>query len=246
MEINGNQVFEYRIPELLDNNVEMSTKSDDYEILQVLKSTFSSVILKVKSKINKQIYAMKLVNKDKILNEFNLDRKYFENEIYFLRNLKSPYVCKCYAIFSEDKFLFFIMEFMNNGDLLSFYKENKALENKISEEKLWDIFYKSISGLKYIHEKGIIHRDINLENLNLDDNFNIKITDFSVSATKDFESAANFSEEEYALENLVCGLTVVGSKGYMAPEVKKNEHISYIYGQKIDVYSMGVSFFELC
>ena len=49
---NGNQVFEYKIPELLDNNGEMSTKSDDYEILQVLTSTFSSVILKVKSKIN--------------------------------------------------------------------------------------------------------------------------------------------------------------------------------------------------
>ena len=121
---------------------------------------------------------MKLVNKDKFLNEMQFDKKYFENEIYFLQNLKSPYVCKCYTIFSEDKFLFFIMEFMNNGDLLSFYKANKVLENKISEEKIWDIFYKSISGLIYIHEKGIIHRDTKLENLVLDDNFNIKITDF--------------------------------------------------------------------
>ena len=128
---NGNQVFEYKIPELLDNNGEMSTKSDDYEILQVLTSTFSSVILKVKSKINKQIYTMKLVNKDKFLNEMQFDKKYFKIEIYFLQNLKSPYVCKSYTIFSEDKFLFFIMEFMNNGDLLSFYKANKVLENKI-------------------------------------------------------------------------------------------------------------------
>ena len=243
---NGNQVFEYKIPQFLDNNVEISTKSDDYEILQVLTSTFSSVILKVKSKINKQIYAMKLVNMDKILNEFVIDKKYFENEIYFLQNLKSPYVCKCYTIFSEDKFLFFIMEFMNNGDLLSFYKANKVLENKIPEEKLWDIFYKSISGLIYIHEKGIIHRFIKLENLNLDDNFHIKITDFSVSATKDKKSAANFSEEEDVLENLVSQQTVVGDPGYMAPEVKKNERMMYIYSQKIDVYSMGVSFFELC
>ena len=224
----------------------MSTKSDDYEILQVLTSTNFSVILKVKSKINKQIYTMKLVNKDKFLNEMQFDKKYFENEIYFLQNLKSPYVCKCYTIFSEDKFLFFIMEFMNNGDLLSFYEAKKVLENKISEEKLWDIFYKSISGLIYIHEKGIIHRDINLENLHLDDNFNIKITNFSVSATKDKESAANLSEEEDVLENLFSQQTVVGTPGYMAPEVKRNERISYIYGQKIDVYSMGVSFFELC
>ena len=128
---NGNQVFEYKIPELLDNNGEMSTKSDDYEILQVLTSTNFSVILKVKSKIDKQIYTMKLVNKDKFLNEMQFDKKYFKIEIYFLQNLKSPYVCKSYTIFSEDKFLFFIMEFMNNGDLLSFYKANKVLENKI-------------------------------------------------------------------------------------------------------------------
>jgi serine/threonine protein kinase len=49
------------------------------------------------------------------------------------------------------------MEFMNNGSLDDFYEANKDLENKISEEKLWNIFYKSISGLKYIHEQGIIH-----------------------------------------------------------------------------------------
>ena len=243
---NGNQVFEYKIPELLDNTLGISTKSDDYEILQILTSTAFSFILKVKSKINKQIYAMKLVDKDKILNEFGVGKKYFENEIYFLQNLESPYVCKCNTIFSEEKFLFFIMEFMNNGDLYSFYKANKALENKIPEEKLWEIFYKSICGLKYIHEKGIIHRDTKLENFVLDDNFNIKITEFNFSATKDKESAANFSEEEDVLENLVSGLTVIGTAGYMAPEVKKNERMAYTYGQKIDVYSMGVSFFELC
>jgi serine/threonine protein kinase len=103
----------------------------DYEVLQVLGSGAFSCVLKVKSKINKQIYAMKKVDMDKILNKMGVDRKYFENEIHFLQNLRSPYVCKCYAIFYEDNFLFFIMEFMNNGDLNTFYKANKALQTKI-------------------------------------------------------------------------------------------------------------------
>jgi len=243
---NGEKVFEYKFPEFLNDNNEISTKSDDYEILQVLGAGAFSCVLKVKSKINKQIYAMKKVDITKILEEMNVDRKYFENEIHFLQNLRSNYVCKCYTIFQEENFLFFIMEFMNNGDLLTFYKANKALQKQIPEDKMWDIFFKSISGLKYIHEKGLIHRDIKLENLFLDDNFNIKIGDFNVSATIDFQAAQNFADDQQQLNNMVSGQTVVGTAGYMAPEVKRNERMEYRYGPKADVYSMGVSFFELC
>ena len=159
---NGEQVFEYKFPDFITDNNEISTNSNDYEVLQVLGAGAFSCVLKVKSKTNKQIYAMKKVDMDKIVNKMGVDKKYFENEVHFLQYLRSPYVCRCYSIFIEDNFLFFIMEFMNNGDLNTFYKANKALQKKIPEEKLWDIFYKSISGLKYIHEKGLIHRDIKL------------------------------------------------------------------------------------
>ena len=246
---NGEQVFEYKFPEFLNDNNEISSNSNDYEILQVLGAGAFSCVLKVKSKINKQIYAMKKVDMNKILEEMNVDRKYFENEIHFLQNLRSNFVCKCYTIFQEDNFLFFIMEFMNNGDLQTFYKANKALQKQIPEDKMWDIFFKSISGLKYIHEKGLIHRDIKLENLFLDDNFNIKIGDFNVSATIDFQAAQNFADEQGDqgdLQNMISGQTVVGTAGYMAPEVKRNERMDSKYGPKADVFSMGVSFFELC
>ena len=243
---NGEQVFEYKFPEFLNDNNEISSNSNDYEILQVLGAGAFSCVLKVKSKINKQIYAMKKVDMDKITKEMNVDSKYFENEIHFLKNLRSNFVCKCYTIFQEDNFLFFIMEFMNNGDLLTFYKANKALQKQIPEDKMWDIFFKSISGLKYIHEKGLIHRDIKLENLFLDDNFNIKIGDFNVSATIDSQAAQNFAENQQELDSMVSGQTVVGTAGYMAPEVKRNERMEYKYGPKADVFSMGISFFELC
>ena len=236
---NGEQVFEYKFPEFISDNNEITQNSNDYEILQVLGSGAFSCVLKVKSKINNQIYAMKKVDMEKIEKEMEFDRKYYENEINFLKKLNSPYVCKCYAVFKENNFLFFIMEFMNNGDLNTFYNANKDLEKKIPEEKLWDIFYKSISGLKYIHEQGIIHRDIKLENLFLDDNFNI-------SAAIDEKSAEKFSEQKDDLEFMVNGLTCLGTEGYMAPEVLRNDNSIYTYGPKADVFSMGVSYFELC
>ena len=244
---NGQQVFEYKFPDFLtDNNGEDSTNSNDYEILQVLGSGSFSCVLKVKSKNNNQIYAMKKIDIEKLLNDKKVESKYFFNETCILQNLKSPYVCKCYNIFQEGNILFFLMEFMNNSDLNTFYEANKALGKQIPEEQLWNIFYKCISGLKYIHGKGLIHRDIKLENLFLDDDFNIKIGDFNVSATVDQSSAENFADEEEELDNLVSNKTVVGTKGYMAPEVKRNERMTSSYGTKADVYSMGVSFFELC
>ena len=246
---NGEQVFEYKFPEFISDNNEISIKSDDYEVLQVLGSGSFGCVLKVKSKINKQIYAMKKIDKDKIKKKYGkkYGPKYYENEIKFLEKLKSPYVCKFYAFFEEGNYLFFILEFMNNGDLDTFYNANKVLQKKVPEEKLWEIFYKSISGLKYIHEKGLIHRDIKLENIFLDDNFNIKIGDFNCSAAKDEESAANFTDKEDDLESMINGRTFIGTEGYMAPEVFRNRKFNnYEYGQKADVFSMGVSYFELC
>ena len=87
-------------------------------------------------------------------------QKYFENEVIILRRLNNPNVCKCYNIFRDQNYLYFIMEFMNNGDLKSFYAANKLLKNQVPEEKLWDIFYKCLNGLAYIHQQGLIHRDI--------------------------------------------------------------------------------------
>ena len=243
---NGEQIFEYKFPEFLNDNNEIATSSDDYEILQVLGAGGFSSVLKVKSKINLEIYAMKKVDMNKILNQYKVDRKYFENEVHFLQKLKNPHVCRCYSIFQEENFLYFVMEFMNNGDLNTFYKANKALQQQIPEEKLWEIFYKCLCGLKYIHDQGLIHRDIKLENLFLDDSFNIKIGDFNVSATIDENSAIKFSENNEEKESMISQQTVVGTHGYMAPEVKMNERRSSYYDQKADVYSMGISFFELC
>ena len=85
---NGEQVFEYKFPEFITDNNEVTANSNDYEVLQVLGAGAFSCVLKVKSKINNQIYAMKKVDMDKILNKMGVDRKYFENEIHFLQNLK--------------------------------------------------------------------------------------------------------------------------------------------------------------
>ena len=239
---NGEQIFEYKFPGFINEANFLGDSSDDYEILQVLGKGGFSKVLKVKSKSTYGIYAMKKVNMEKIMEE-QKTQKYFENEVIILQRLNNPNVCKCYNIFQDNNYLYFIMEFMNNGDLKSFYAANKLLKNQVPEEKLWDIFYKCLNGLVYIHQQGLIHRDIKLENLFLDDELNIKIGDFNVSVAVDENAAKKFSQEPNKISNMLCESTKVGTNGYMAPEIQRNFGL---YGQNVDVYSMGIAFFELC
>ena len=264
--IRGEQIFEYKYPEFLNENNNIGDTADDFEVLQVLGEGSFGNVLKVKSKKNLGIYAMKKVNMKKIKENFK--EKYYENEKIILLKLQSPLVIKCYTIFKDKnkEYMYFVMEFMNNGDLKSYSEANKNLNSKIPEEILWSLYFKCISGLLYIHNQGIIHRDIKLENLFLDDNYNIKIGDFNVSAVINKEKAQNFThdydtknndtfnenesnedkdkeeeEDNNTNDQMICKYSFVGSPYYMAPEVKNKIK----YDQKVDVYSMGICFSEL-
>ena len=179
---------------------------------------------------------MKKVNKN-LLKGKN-EEKYYRNEQIILSKLQSPLVCRCYTYFEDKNFMYYVMEFVNNGDLKSYFFANKST---IPEEKLWDLFFKCISGLLYIHNLGIIHRDIKLDNLFLDDNFNIKIGDLNISAALNTESAKNFTHDSSQINQMLNGNSVVGTPGFAAPEVAEKQP----YDQKADVYSMGISFFIL-
>ncbi len=125
---NGEQIFEYQFPGFINENNYFGDKPDDYEVLQVLGEGGFGQVLKVKSKNALGTYAMKKVDMAKILegkNEEEHWEKYFENEVMILQRLNNPNVCKCYKIFQDNNYLYFIMELMNNGDLKSYYAANK-------------------------------------------------------------------------------------------------------------------------
>ena len=148
---NEEPLMEYKFPDFINKDNDMGSKSDDFEVLQVLGHGSFSQVLKVKSKKNFGIYAMKKIDKEKIIKKFK-DKKYYLNEKVIVEQLSHPYVIKCYKTFEESNFLYFIMEFMNNGDLLSYNDGNISFHVLIPEGKLWDIFYKCLSGLNYIHD----------------------------------------------------------------------------------------------
>ena len=240
----GKDIYEYNYPGIIEDSDLASSSSNDFEILQAWGSGGFSQVLKVKSKKNKRIYAMKKIDMDAIKKEQN--EKFYQNEKFIVQKLMQfnhPNICKYYKVFPEGNFLFFVMEFMNNGDLSNMQEANMQLDIQIPENYLWEIFYKSLSGLKFIHEIGLIHRDIKLANLFLNDDLDIKIGDFNISCATDLETAKKFlgEKEQEKAQNLINDNICAGSGYYQAPELTSGK-----YDQKIDVFSMGVAFFILC
>lgn len=223
----------------LDNQKEnIGNKVDDFDILQTLGKGAYGYVAKVKSKINKKIYAMKMIDFSLIKNQQEIELT--KNEIEIIKNLKSPHIIKFYNCFEEQGKYYILMEFINNGDMKGYILVHQNMNKQIPEAELWELFYQCMSGLVCIHKSNIIHRDIKPANLFLTDNKTIKIGDFGVSANRN-KNQNNNQNESVSKPNTKETLSI-GTPLYMSPEMFSNQE----YGSKVDVYAMGCTFYEMC
>ena len=230
---------------------------DYFEFLQKIGEGGFGAVYKVASKLNNKMYAMKIMDLNKLKKMYG--KKACElafRESKFLTVLSHPHIIKYYKNFQKDGLLYIIMENAENGDLGNLINAHKINLKHIPEKELWNIFLQCMQGLAYIHKMGVIHRDIKPKNILMDNNMNIKIGDFGTAAVKDEDNndAKKYSNVGYRDilkdEKMKYHGTVIFSKGYTSPEMekkrKKLNDKAVEYGQKVDVYSMGASFFELC
>ena len=241
----GKEYLVFDSSELYDD-YQMGNKSDDFEILKKLGSGAFGKVFKVRSKINNKVYAMKIINIKELKEENEKAYQLTVNETEFLKGLSHSHVIKYYKCFTEGQFLYIIIEFAENGDMDCFIEAHKKFKKHIQEEELWNIFLQCMGALAYVHSMGVIHRDIKPANLLMDNNMTIKLGDFGVSAVKNKEEGNQYLNANYNpfknKENMKYHGTYVGTKNYMAKEIMEENE----YDQKVDVYSMGVSFYEMC
>ena len=174
-------------------------------------------------------YATKLY--DRAVIENSEAKKYLENEIKILRLLNHPNIIKCYSVFRDpnNKYIYFIMELMNNGDLESFKEAFQNLKTNPPERILWKIFYDCLKGLTYIHDEEIIHRDIKPRNLFFDEHMKIKIGDFGLAT-------------RYSTSKLLRANKIEGTPLYLSPEQTTFKS----YNEKVDIYACGITLYEMC
>ena len=235
---------EHMVFNSLELNVDefMGDKFEDFELLQLLGEGSYGKVVKVSSKINQKIYATKILNlehkEDEGISKEEKE-KYFTSEIELLKVLNHPNIVKYYKSFKEKNNLYIIMEYFDNGDLETYIKvlEYNKNKNYLEKEEIWSIFYQCISGLNYLHSKGVVHRNIKPQNILMSKNKIIKIGDFEVSAL--FQESKDMKEEMKKIHKASGSL--LGTQEYMAPELFKKK-----YNEKIDIFSMGCVFYKVC
>ena len=213
--------FDYINSNSFERNINYS--KNDISQYQIKGKIGEGMFGKVKLGIHlltKEKVAIKIFDKGKIKNEKEVE--YIEREISILKKLNHYNTIKLYNIIQNENFIFLIQEYVPNGELLHFLENPENMN--LTENHICKIYQQIISGIEYLHEIGIAHRDLKLENILLNRDKNIKIIDFGLS-------------NKYNKENGELLQSSCGSPCYAAPEMIKG--IQY-HGLDTDIWSSGI------
>ena len=98
-------------------------------------------------------------------------------EVQILQRTRHKNIVRLYDSFESNKHIVFVMELCAGGDLLNYVRKRR----KLKEDSAKFVFRQVVEGLQYCHSKGIVHRDMKLDNVLLDESGTVKICDFGVS-----------------------------------------------------------------
>ncbi|KIM89906.1 hypothetical protein PILCRDRAFT_60576, partial [Piloderma croceum F 1598] len=199
-------------------------KFGPYLLLQTLgEGEFGKVKLGLHSQWGEEV-AVKLIRRGNIDTTVRMSK--VEREIEVLRTLKHPNIVRLYDVIETDKYIGIILEYASGGELFDHILAHRYLKEKDAAK----LFSQLISGVWYIHQKKIVHRDLKLENLLLDRHRNVIITDFGF--------ANRFEHRSDDLMQTSCG-----SPCYAAPELVISEGL-YV-GSAVDIWSCGVILYAM-
>ncbi|KAF9221803.1 Pkinase-domain-containing protein [Gyrodon lividus] len=199
-------------------------KFGPYILLQTVgEGEFGKVKLGLHSQWGEEV-AVKLIRRGNIDTSVRMSK--VEREIEVLRTLKHPNIVRLYDVIETDKYIGIILEYASGGELFDHILAHRYLKEKDAAK----LFSQLISGVWYIHQKKIVHRDLKLENLLLDRHRNVIITDFGFA-----------NRFEHRTDDLM--QTSCGSPCYAAPELVISEGL-YV-GSAVDIWSCGVILYAM-
>ena len=207
---------------LFINDISEYLPSKKYKILSKLGSGSFGKVYLAQNKFTKEKVALKQIKKS---NKDLLSDGEIKDEIEILKALDHPDIVRIIESFNTKDSYVLVTEYCEGGELFD------QVRNQLSETQIAVIFKQLLSGLAYLHSHNIVHRDLKLENILIqetekskttgEDLFNIKIIDFGTARIFDNKKRKPQS--------------IVGSSYYIAPEVLKQK-----YNKECDLWSVGV------
>ena len=194
-----------------------------FTILKQLGQGSYGTVYKVRRQSDNQNYALKVVD----LSQLNQhQREDSVNEIRIMASVVSPFIVGFHEATIQDKRLFLVTEYAKLGDLSKAINRRKLKHRPFKEETIWRFLLQTLEGLRVLHERGIVHRDLKSANILLSAPDLFKIGDLGISTV---------------LQQRKLAKTQIGTPMYLAPEIWKKKP----YNTKCDIWSLGVLLYEM-
>ena len=194
---------------------------DRYEVLKVKGIGGMAVVLKAHDKVKDRIVAIKMLN-EKHSNDNGSVRR-FVNESRAIAMLSSPHIVDIYDVAFTGRSKYIVMEYIEGITLREYMRRNAPL----GVEKSLDFAMQILSALQHAHEKGVVHRDIKPQNIMVQADGKLKVTDFGIAQITDFDKSSSG--------------VAMGTVYYISPEQASGKQTTY----SSDIYSVGIMLYEM-
>lgn len=194
---------------------------DSFELLRVVGRGSYGKVLQVRKKDSGEILAMKVLHKSVVVNRSQVEHIQAERAI--LESIDHPFLIRLRFAFQTESKLFMIMQFMRGGEVFHHLKSKKTFDENLARFYAAEIAL----GIGHLHAVGVVYRDLKPENVLLDADGHIKLTDFGLAKvlTQPDETARTFC----------------GTPEYLAPEVIDG----LPHDKSVDWWSLGVLIWEM-
>ncbi|KJE90870.1 AGC/PKA protein kinase [Capsaspora owczarzaki ATCC 30864] len=205
-------------PRVATSNANLSMA--DFQVLALVGTGSFGQVSVVRHRATKEPFALKVIQKLPIV-EQGQDEHVLEEQRLLLRT-DTPFVVTLFATFQDRKALYFVLEYLNGGELFTYLREALRFTNTTAK------FYASevVCAIDYLHSQDIAYRDLKPENILLDSSGHIKLIDFGFARTM------RATDRTWSL---------CGTPEYLAPEIILNKG----HGREVDCWSIGVLLYEM-